>query len=130
MRFPEPHEIEERLRDIDRRIADGERAKQERAILEEFLKKAEVLFPLPEAAGPKFRKSSGKSPLSFYAEKVLRGSGKLHVSDLMDRMRKEGWVSTGDDRKDMKNVVNSLSPKRFVNLGANVWDLAKGEGEQ
>jgi hypothetical protein len=39
-------------------------------------------------------------------------------------MRKIGWISTGDDRVDMKNVFASLSTnRRFENLGRNVWAL-------
>jgi hypothetical protein len=135
MRFPEPHEIETRRSVLRQKVDEGKRAEQELLVLEEWLNKVDSLFPLTSAdpsGGPVFRKPvRGSNPLSLFAEKVLKRFGKLHMDELIIHMREEGWVSTGDNKLDSKNVFNSLSVNnKFVNLGRNVWDLVKEAGKK
>ena len=131
MRIPEQHEIEDKMREFEARIADGEKAKLEKAQLEEWLKISAALFPTgdgkPKASGAhsKFKRERVRlNPLASYAEAILTKDGALHINVLMGKMREAGWISTNDDRVDMKNVNSSLSAnKKFVNLGRNTWDL-------
>src|SRR6266487_6569999 len=52
---------------------------------------------------------------SAAAEVALR-SGQLHMRDLLRRMHEGGWVGSGDDKRDKKNVYNTLAQsKRFKN---------------
>jgi hypothetical protein len=136
MRYPEASEVEAIRRDLQQRISDGKEAEAELSQLEEWLKAGESIFSRLKAAGgdgmtgATFREPLKVNRLASSAESVLKRTGKLHINPLMDQMRKEGWISTGDNHKDMKNVYASLSKnKRFANLGRNVWDLAK-EGEE
>jgi hypothetical protein len=126
MAFPAPGEIQARRQELRRKIDDGEQAKEELAQIDEWLRLGSELFsPGAKTVGVTFRRAGRIHRLAAHAEKVLRGQGKRHVTRLMEEMRLDGWVSTGDDRKDMKNVHACLSGnKRFVNLGRNVWDLA------
>jgi hypothetical protein len=133
MRFPEPHEIESRRRELEQKIADGEKAKEDLAKLYEWVKMGDALIPVGKATAGKpkieryalnLRTGRKTSPLSSYAEKVLTRSGKLHITVLMAQMRKDGWVSTGEDPADQKNIYNTLAVnKKFVNLGRNIWDM-------
>ena len=128
MRSPEPEAIEMRRRELEGKIAEGERAREELSKIDEWLKIGAELIPRlrQEDSSLKIRPVATKTEnsLSQYAEKVLAANGKLHVKLLMHEMRKLGWISTGDDRVDMKNVFASLSAnKRFENLGRNVWTM-------
>ena len=137
MRFPALHDVETRRRELKEKIAEGERAKKDLAQLDEWVNAGNALFSLAQSpaapavvsgTGPKFRRAGKSNPLASYAEGVLRRRGKLHINLLMEQMRQNGWISTGDNRRDMKNVNSSLSAnKRFVNLGRNVWNLAEAE---
>jgi hypothetical protein len=128
MRFPEPNAIQTRRRELEAKIAEGERAKEELSKIDEWLKVGAELIPEVQQQDGAIRirpaATKGDNPLSQYAETILAANGKLHVKLLMHEMRKIGWISTGDDRVDMKNVFASLSTnKRFENLGRNVWVL-------
>jgi hypothetical protein len=143
--YPAPTEIEAVRRELQRRISDGKQAKAELqkrisdgkqaeaelSRLDEWLKTGEVLISGLKAngvtanTGIKLRKIGRQNPLSSVAEDVLRRTGKLHVNALIENMRKQGWVSTGDNRLDMKNVFSVLSrSKRFIKVGRNIWDIA------
>lgn len=117
--------------ELQRRVSDGKQAEAELARLEEWLKTGHALLSslnsgvATENPEIRIREVGKQNPLSSVAEEVLKRSGRLHINALIDQMRKQGWVSTGDKRLDMKNVFSVLSrSKRFTNVGRNIWDLA------
>jgi hypothetical protein len=124
--------IEARRLELQRKIIDAKdqvsRAEAELNRFEEWIKAGESLFgrPVLDSEVPTFviRERVKFNPTSEMAEKVLNRMGKLHMSVLIDHMRKEGWISTGNDRADMKNVHACPSKnKKVERVGRNVWNL-------
>lgn len=62
---------------------------------------------------------------SDYAEWVLKVHGTLHLSEILKRMREEGWRGNASDGTASKTLFNVLAskPDRFTNLGKNLWKL-------
>jgi hypothetical protein len=132
MAVPTKEQIEARRKELIRTIA---LANDELSRLDNWIHTGESLFDLKSSqdtvARPRYREARRLSRLAQYAEAVLKRSGPLHVNELVERMRREGWVSTGDSRKDGKNVHSSLTPnRRFKNLGRNVWAFAANTEER
>ena len=131
-----PPAVEARRLELKRKIRDAKdevsKAEAELDRLEEWIKTGESLFSglVTNSEFPTFviREKVKFNPTSEMAEKVLKDTGKLHMSVLIKRMREEGWVSTGDDRGDMKNVHACLSKntKKFEKVGRNLWNLRQG----
>ena len=132
MRVPETGEIESLRAELERRIADGAQARAELAKLEAWLATTQSLFPAngtPTTTRIITRETVRFSPFEPFAEAVLKRTEKLHLKELVKEMRKVGWLSTGDEKHDMKNAFSCLSSnKKFKNLGRNVWALAKEGG--
>jgi len=125
MRIPDPGEIESRRAALLQKIAD---AREQLSQLDEWVKITAALFPAIKAdvGVSEIRERSKFSPLVPYAETVLRSAEKLHINELILRMIDLGWTSTGDRKRDLKNVYSCLSGnRRFTNLGRNVWTLTK-----
>lgn len=63
------------------------------------------------------------NPTADMADTILRAHGQLHVEKILDELYKKGWKSSGDRRKDYKNLHITLSskPQRFRAVGGSVF---------
>ena len=59
----------------------------------------------------------------------MRVYGRLHVREVVKRMRGEGWVGNPDDRIAAKSIFNVMSSHKdlFRNVGDNFWELTGHE---
>lgn len=84
---------------------------------------------MPPALRPVVIKRMEKS--TELADYVLRNHGpQLHVTEVLERMSANGWIGSGDARKDYKNIHQLLAskPKRFRSLGKGMFErLGKAE---
>ena|SRR5258708_1751959 len=133
MKFPTQEQIEARRSDLLEKIAIGKRAQADLEKLEESLKYVTALVeimheePQDTPERPIWTPNRPKrvfTPLASFAEAAIREYGQLHIDELIKKMNQRRWLSSGDQKLDMKNVFNTLSVnKKFVNLGRNIWDL-------
>lgn len=66
------------------------------------------------------------NPTADMAEVILSAQGPLHVEKLLDELYKKGWKSSGERRKDYKNLHIALAakPQRFRAVGQGVFAVA------
>jgi hypothetical protein len=134
-----------RFREVQEIMDNAAKVRQEYYDLELFLKQAHQLFPdafdvwpLPDMASASgnievrladsmAREPAGTLRTSDFVEWVLKVHGRLHIMDIVKRMREEGREVNKDDTKAKKTVFNVMAskPDRFTNYGRNIWGLAE-----
>ncbi len=125
-----------RFEETSKIIAEAEKVRAEHNRLSQFLETAKQLSAAMPGNGHRpVEKPAAQIPavqppnmnIPDRAFEILKAKGSLHLSDLFLEMRRLGWKSTGDDGKDKKTLNTSLStrPKRFHNLGKNVWEVVE-----
>ncbi len=135
----------EELREI---IANAEAVKGEYYQLDGFLRQAYQLFPdafpeppvligsvTPSTPAPQAfatpiggtiqSKAPGAPATKDAAASVLRMYGRLHIREVLKRMRDVGWIGNTDDKKAKKTLFNTMASRKnyFVNVGNNYWEL-------
>lgn len=104
--------------------------KLKRLFPEEF-EGLEMGTPASEQAGPEGTQLPLRIPaqpkvhLSFAVESILESEDRLHAKELLPLLRQRGWIGSGDDKKDIRNIATTLGLRKdvFHNYGGNTWGL-------
>lgn len=125
---------QQRYAELAEVVENAKRARSEMALLKEFMRQARSLFPEEFPAPTEVKEDQRAQPpdstysTSSMAEYVLKVYGpRLHINEILAKMRVEKWSGTGDAAKDKKTLYNGMSVKkdRFKNVGRNIWELTE-----
>ena len=69
--------------------------------------------------------SGPKLSMAVLAQDILQSELALHANELLRALREKGWIGSGDDKKDIRNIASTLGlkPEIFHNYGQNTWGL-------
>jgi hypothetical protein len=122
-------EIDKEIAQLDEKLKEYQAISQRRSDLlnikvlaERVWGPIEGTYPAPPVAtnGHGIRHDGTISGTAF---RVLATKGPMNISDLLKGMREAGWIASGDDAKDKRNLYSAIYKKPQFKLEDGVWDV-------
>jgi hypothetical protein len=128
------------LGETEAKLQELEKLQQRREMLRHFIALGEQLSSpdggstlVSDPTSPAMQVYTRKVRTAEVAHKVLRTDGRLHMGELLKRVREEGWAGSGNDTTDKNRLYVAMHrlPKVFKSHGGGRWSVkeeAKAEG--